>query len=59
MKRFGQEPNRNLPRTSSAAANVPKSCNQTSERCLDDEALLRMDDEGGSNPPVEHSEAGE
>jgi len=37
--------------------NVLRSGKQTSERRLDDEALLRMDDEGGANPSVKHPEA--
>jgi len=38
-------------RTSLAAGDVSKSTNQPSQQSLDDDALSRMDDEGGSNHP--------
>jgi hypothetical protein len=38
-------------RTSLITADVPKSAAQPSQRRLDDEALSRMDDEGGPNNP--------
>lgn len=59
MKPPVQEPCCNLPRTSSAMGDVPRSGKQKSERRLDDEALLRMDDEGGANSSVRHADAGE
>jgi hypothetical protein len=37
--------------TSLAAGDVSKSTNQPSQQSLDDDALSRMDDEGGSNNP--------
>jgi hypothetical protein len=47
------EPYCNSMRTSFASGDVPKSAQQPSERHLDEEALLRMDDdEGGSNDPA-------
>ena len=42
----------NAMRTSFVSTGVPKSAEQPSERHLDEEALSRMDDEGGSNDPV-------
>jgi hypothetical protein len=39
-------------RTSFASGDVPKSAKHPSERRMDEEALSRMDDEGGPNDPV-------
>jgi hypothetical protein len=55
MKLVGQ-PSCNSMRTSFVAGDVPKSAKQPSERRLDEEAVSRMDDEGGApdapvNPP--------
>ena len=47
-----REPSCNSMRTSFASGDVPKSAQQPSERRLDEEALLRMDDEGGPNDPA-------
>ncbi len=47
-----REPSCNSTRTSFASGDVPKSAKQPSERRLDEEALSRMDDEGGSNDPA-------
>jgi hypothetical protein len=33
------------------SGDAPRSATKPSQRCLDDEALSRMDDEGGSNNP--------
>ena len=38
--------------TSSASGDVPKPAKQPTERRLDQEALSRMDDEGGANDPA-------
>jgi hypothetical protein len=42
----------NSTSTSFALSDVPKSVKQSSERRLDEEALSRMDDEGGSKDPA-------
>jgi hypothetical protein len=47
-----REPSGNSMKTSFASGDAPKSAKQPSERRLDEEALLRMDDEGGSNNPA-------
>lgn len=47
-----REPFGNSRRTSFASADVPKSPKQPTERRLDQDALSRMDDEGGSNDPA-------
>ena len=47
-----REPSNNSVRTSFVSIGVPKSAEQPSERHLDEEALSRMDDEGGSNDPA-------
>jgi hypothetical protein len=47
-----REPFRNARTTSSASVDVPKQAKQPTERRLDQEALSRMDDEGGSNDPA-------
>jgi len=47
-----REPSNNSMRTSFVSIGVPKSAEQPSERHLDEEDLLRMDDEGGSNDPA-------
>jgi hypothetical protein len=47
-----REPSCNSTKTSFASCEVPKSAKQRSERHLDEEALSRMDDEGGSNDPA-------
>ena len=52
-----QEPSCNSLKTSSALGDVPKSAKQPSEYRLDDEALSRMDDEGGSNASMNPPDA--
>jgi len=47
-----REPSSNSVRTSFVSIGVPKSAEQPSDRHLDEEALSRMDDEGGSNDPA-------
>jgi hypothetical protein len=47
-----RDPSSNSMRTSFVSSGVPKSAKQPSERRLDEEALSRMDDEGGSNDPA-------
>jgi len=54
--KLAREPACNSTRTSFVAGNVPNSVKQPSECRLDEEALSRMDDEGGAsdapvNPP--------
>jgi hypothetical protein len=44
-----REPFCNSRTTSSAPGDVPKPIKQPTERRLDQEAVSRMDDEGGSN----------
>jgi hypothetical protein len=47
-----REPSCNSMRTSFTSADLPQSAKQPSERRMDEEALSRMDDEGGSNDPA-------
>jgi hypothetical protein len=49
----------NLIEPSLASGDVPESARQPSERRLDEEALSRMDDEGGSNDPAVISHDGQ
>jgi len=46
-----REPSGNSITASFSSDDVPKSAKQASERRLDEEALARMDNEGGSNDP--------
>jgi hypothetical protein len=47
-----REPFCNSRATSSTSGDVPKPAKQPTERSLDQEAVSRMDDEGGSNDPA-------
>jgi hypothetical protein len=54
--KLDREPSCNSMKTPFVSGDVPKSTKQPSERRLDEEAVLRMDDEGGApdgavNPP--------
>src|ERR1700751_323619 len=50
-----REPSCAPMRISFASGDIPKSAKQPSERRFDEEALARMDDEGGSNDPAVNS----
>ena len=47
-----RRPSPDLTRTSLVSVDVPKSAGLPSERRLDEEAVSRMDDEGGANNPA-------
>jgi hypothetical protein len=47
-----REPSCTPMRISFASGDIPKSAKQPSERRFDEEALSRMDDEGGANDPA-------
>jgi hypothetical protein len=51
MKRV-QEHSFTQPRVSFASGYVPNTAEQSTEHRLDEEALSRMDDEGGSSSPA-------
>jgi hypothetical protein len=61
--KLDREPSCNLMKTPFVSGDVPKSAKQPSERRLDEEAVSRMDDEGGApdapvNPPGAAKKAG-
>ena len=54
-----QEFSSTQPRLSCAPNHVPNSSERATEHRLDEEALARMDDEGGSNSPASNSRSAE